>query len=111
MAKRKRAYSRIARQAAELLGLQIRQARVERRWSVRELAERAGISTDTLLRVERGDPTVSLGIAFDVATLVGVPLFHEDRPRLAREVARGRDRVALLPQRVRRPETPVDDDF
>jgi transcriptional regulator with XRE-family HTH domain len=101
----------VARRAAELLGLQIRQARVERRWSVRELAERAGISTDTLLRVERGDPTVSLGIAFDLATLVGVPLFYEDRSRLAPEVARARDRVALLPQRVRPREMPIDDDF
>ena len=111
MAKRIRAYPRTVRQAAELLGSQIRQARVERRWSVRELAERAGISTNTLLKVERGDPTVSLGVAFDVATLVGVPLFYEDRPRLAAELARGRDRVALLPQRVRERVSDVDDDF
>ena len=84
---------------------------MERRWSMRGLAERAGISTNTLLRVERGDPTVSLGVAFDVATLVGVPLFYEDRQRLAAELARGRDRVALMPQRVRRRQTDVDDDF
>lgn len=111
MAKRTRAYPRPVRQAAALLGSQIKQSRVERRWSVRELAERAGISTSTLLRVERGDPTVSLGVAFDVATLVGVPLFYEDRSRLAPELSRSRDRVALLPQRVRERESDVDDDF
>lgn len=111
MAKRTRAYSRTVRQAAELLGSQIRQARVERRWTMRQLAERAGISTSTLLKVERGDPTVSVGVAFDVATLVGVPLFYDDPARLGAEAARGRDRVALLPQRVRERAEELDNEF
>jgi transcriptional regulator with XRE-family HTH domain len=110
MAKKTRAYPRPVRQAAELLGAQVRQARVERRWSTRDLAERAGISTGTLLRVEHGDPTVGLGVAFDVALLVGVPLYFEDPSRLAPELARARDRVRLLPQRVRE-RGAVDDDF
>jgi transcriptional regulator with XRE-family HTH domain len=87
---------------AELLGSQVREARIGRRWSVRGLAERAGISTSTLLKVEGGDPSVTLGVALDVATLVGVPLFDEDRARLGAELARRRDRLTLLPQRVRR---------
>ncbi|MDQ3935051.1 MAG: helix-turn-helix domain-containing protein [Actinomycetota bacterium] len=101
----------MVRHAAQLLGAQIRQARVERHWSIRELADRAGVSTGTLLKVEHGDPSVSLGIAFDVANLVGVPLFYEDPSRLADEVARSRERLALLPQRVRERETDVDDAF
>jgi transcriptional regulator with XRE-family HTH domain len=108
--KRTRSYSRTVRHAAALLGAQVRQARVERRWSTRELAERAGISTGTLLRVEHGDPTVSLGVAFDLATLVGVPLYFEDRGRLAAELGRARDRLALLPQRIHERDV-VDDDF
>jgi transcriptional regulator with XRE-family HTH domain len=99
------------RAAAELLGLYVKQARLERRWSVRELAERAGISTTTLLKIERGDPSVTLGVAFDVAALVGVPLFFDDRRGLAEELARNRDRVALLPRRVRGRDGDVDDDF
>jgi len=110
MSKRTRVYSRTVRHAAALLGAQVRQARVERRWSTRELAERAGISVGTLLRVERGDPTVSLGVAFDVASLVGVPLYDEEPSRLAPELARARDRLRLLPQRIRE-HGPVDDDF
>lgn len=109
MAKEKRAYSRTVRNAAELLGAQTRQARVQRRWSAQELAKRAGISLDTLRKVEKGDPSVSLGVAFDVAALVGVPLFFEDRSRLASETARARERLALMPQRVR--ARAVDDDF
>lgn len=111
MAKKTRAYSRTVAHAAQLLGLQVRQARIERRWSVRELAERAGISTGTLLKVEHGDPTVSLGVAFDVATLVGVPLFYEDRSRLATELTRSRELVTLLPQSVRARASDLDDDF
>lgn len=111
MAKQTRAYPRTVRQATELLGSQIRQARVERGWTVRALAERAGVSTNTLLRVERGDPTVGLGVAFDLATLVGVPLFVEEPSRLASEVARNRDRLMLLPQRVRESQSDDDDDF
>lgn len=109
MAKRTRAYSRTVRDAAELLGAQIRQARVERRWTAAQLAERAGISIETLRKVERGEPTVSLGVAFDVATLVGVPLFFEERSRLASELARARERLVLMPRRVR--PRAVDDDF
>lgn len=111
MPKRVRAYSRTVRQAAALLGAQVKEARVERRWSVRELAERAGVSAGTLQKVERGDPSVSLGVAFDVAGLVGVPLFVEDRSELASELARRRERLALLPQRVRPSRDDLDNDF
>lgn len=54
---------------------------------------------------------MTLGVAFDVATLVGVPLFEEDRSRLAAELARRRDRLALLPQRVREPKGDLDNEF
>jgi transcriptional regulator with XRE-family HTH domain len=111
MAKQTRAYSRTVRHAAELLGSQIREARVERRWTVRELAERAGISTSTLLKVEQGDPSVTLGVAFDVATLVGVPLFDTDRAALGAELARRRDRLTLLPQRIREREEDLGNEF
>lgn len=111
MPKRARTYPRTVLLAAALLGSEIKQARIERRWTVRELAERAGITTGTLKKVEDGDPSVALGTAFDVATLVGVPLFYEEPSRLASESARSRDRAALLPQRVREPDEDVDDDF
>ena len=111
MSKRRYAYSRTARRAAQLLGSQVKQARLERRWSVRELAERAGVSTNTLHKVEQGDPTVALGTAFDVASLLGVPLYYEDYRRLASEVERHRERAALLPQRVHQPEGNLDNEF
>ncbi|MEQ9860538.1 helix-turn-helix domain-containing protein [Pectobacterium cacticida] len=39
-----RTYSRYSRDAARLLGLMIRTARIERKLTVEELAERAGVS-------------------------------------------------------------------
>lgn len=62
-------------------------------------------------KVERGDPTVALGTAFEVATLLGVRLFDLDRADLADRVERGRDRLALLPARVREPAGEIHDDF
>jgi transcriptional regulator with XRE-family HTH domain len=109
--KRQRIYSRNARQAAELLGAQVAVARRERQWSAHDLAERAGITVPTLRKVEQGDPSVSLGIALDVADLVGVPLFYEDGSRLSLDLDRTRGRAALLPQRVRRPGAVLKDDF
>ncbi|HTW41278.1 MAG TPA: helix-turn-helix transcriptional regulator [Solirubrobacteraceae bacterium] len=97
--------------ATRLLGAQIRQARRERRWSTSELAERAGITRPTLHKLEAGEPTVGLGIAFETAALLGVPLFREDRERLSIDAELTRERLAVLPQRIRRPARDVDDDF
>jgi transcriptional regulator with XRE-family HTH domain len=107
---RQRTYSPIALEAARLLGARVRLARRERGWTLRELAERVGVTQPTLIKIERGDPSVGLGVAFEAAVLAGVPLFHEDRSRLRLEAGRIEDRLALLPQAVRKP-TDVHDDF
>ena len=104
-----RAYSPVTAEAARLLGARVRQARRERRWTAEELAERVGVTHVTIRKVERGDPSVSLGTAFEAAALVGVPLFHEDPSRRALDMARIEDRLAVLPDRVHKPA--VDDDF
>jgi transcriptional regulator with XRE-family HTH domain len=107
--KRQRTYSPATREAAQILGKRIRLARVERRWTLAELAERVGTSVPTLRKIEAGEPSVSLGLAFEAAVLTGVPLFHGDRSRLALEAARLDDRLAVLPRLVRKPE--IDNDF
>jgi len=103
-------YSPRTIEATELLGTQVRIGRLERRWTVRELAERVGVSVVTLRKIERGDPSVGLGIAFEAATLTGVPLFYEEPSRLAAELRRAEDRLAVLPSRARQP-TRFDNDF
>ena len=101
--------SRATTHAAHLLGLQVQEGRRRRRWTQSELAERMGVSKATLAKVERGDPSVALGTAFEAAILVGVPLFAGDADSKRSEERRLEDRLALLPERVRR--VPVDDDF
>lgn len=109
--KRPRSYSPHAIEAGRLLGEQIAIARRERRWSQKDLAERAGITPPTLSKVEHGDPGVALGTAFELASLVGVPLFHEDRTPLSLDLDRTQARAALLPARVRARKGKLIDDF
>src|SRR5271165_1205647 len=108
--KRSCTYSPLTVEAAKLLGARIRLARRERRWTLQELADRVGVSHVTMRKVERGDLTVALGIAFEAASVVGVALFHEDRSRRSLEAGRVDDRLAVLPQLVRKP-LKMDDDF
>lgn len=106
-----RSYSHYAEEAARLLGAQVELARRGRQWPIRELAERAGVSVNTIRKVESGDMTVAIGTALDVAALLGIALFHEDRERVATERELVAARLALLPRRTRRPRRQVDDDF
>ncbi len=108
--KRVRTYSPVTVEAARLLGARVRLARRERRWTLQELADRVGVTEVTMRKVERGDLTVGLGVALEAAAVVGVPLFHEDRSRRSLEAGRVDDRLALLPQSVRKP-VEYDDDF
>jgi transcriptional regulator with XRE-family HTH domain len=105
-----RVYSPLTIEAAKLLGARVRLARLERRWTLQGLADRVGVSHVTMRKIERGDLTVALGVAFEAAAVVGVPLFHEDRSRRSLEADRVDDRLAVLPQLVRKP-LKVDDDF
>jgi transcriptional regulator with XRE-family HTH domain len=107
--KRPKNYSPRTSEAAALLGSRIREGRRERRWTLEELAERVGIGVVTMRKIEQGDPKVGLGPAFEAASLTGVALFHEDPSRFVLEAARTQDRLAVLPQSVRKRE--VDNDF
>jgi transcriptional regulator with XRE-family HTH domain len=109
--RRARTYRSQTASLIRLLGLEIARVRRERRWTVAELAERAATSVPTVRRIERGDPTVAIGTVFEVATLAGLQLFGADRSELPGLIDRSRDRLALLPAKVREPSQPVHDDF
>ena len=99
------------RDALRVMAQQIAAARRERRRTAADVAERAGISRTTLTKIEHGDPSVAIGTVFEVASLLGVPLFSASRDELAALAARGEDRLALLPDRVRESDLDIDDDF
>jgi DNA-binding XRE family transcriptional regulator len=106
-----RTYSKYALEAAALLGKQLKLARKQRRWTESDLAERAGISRATVQKIEKGDMSCKLGLAFEVAALVGVELFSVDLDSLSRDSERLDDKLALLPKKVRKPVRTVDDEF
>ena len=97
--------------AIELLGSLIRIARKERKMTVQELADRAGISRGLVQRIERGDPNCSIGAAFEAATIVGVPLFELDSKQLSQKLNQANEKLALLPKSVHKLRQTVNDDF
>ena len=111
MMAKQRTYSRYARQAAILMGEQIRLGRKQRRWTEKSLADRAGISRATLQKIENGEMSSAIGLVFEVATLVGVKLFESETLPLSMHIEQTRDKIALLPQRIKTKKKDVYDDF
>lgn len=111
MPKRDRSYSPQTRDAVEVLGAQIAVARRARGWTAAALGERVGVTGPTISSLEKGSPTVAIGIVFEAATLLGIRLFGVEGPELSRLARQGRDTIALLPSRVVTRQEHVDDDF
>lgn len=88
------------RRALRKLGADIKDARRRRRIPTAVMAERALISRPTLVKVEKGDPGVSLGIYATVLYVLGMV------DRLGELAAAERDPVGLeleqeqLPERI-----------
>jgi len=108
---KQRTYSKYALEATTLLGEQIKLGRKQRKWSEKSLAERAGISRATLQKIENGEMNSAIGLFFEVATLVGVNLFEHDNFPLSRQIEQTKDKVALLPKRIKSKTKVVHDDF
>lgn len=69
------------------LGDQIKMARLRRDLSSEQIAERAGIARNTLIKIERGDEGVSMGAYFRVLISLGLA---EDILQLAKDDVLGR---------------------
>ena len=106
-----RAYSRINREAVALLGQFIRIARIERKLGLEELASRVGVSRDMMRRIEQGDPRCGIGLVFEAAAIIGVPLFDSDHTPLSSHLAELQAKLRLLPKAIHKPRTEVKDDF
>jgi len=64
-------YPKMARTLA-LMGEQIRLARLRRKISVDTVTNRAGVSRSTVWKVEKGDPSVSIGAYTRVLNAIGM---------------------------------------
>lgn len=106
-----RTYSRYNREAVALLAGLIRAARKERKLTVQEVADRAGISRGLLQRIEKGDMKCEIGVVFEVAVIVGVKLFDADETTLTKQLRQIEDKLSLLPKSVRKTTRVADDAF
>lgn len=61
-----------AQKALKALGANLKEARIKRRLTMKLVAERAGIKTDTLSKAEKGDATVSMGIYAKILFVLGL---------------------------------------
>ena len=97
--------------AVRLLGQLIKRKRKEKRMPAAELAERCGISRNTLNRIEQGSPKCEIGIVFEAATIIGVRLFDLEDNRMKRYVREQEEILELMPKSIRDNIEDDDDDF
>ena len=71
----------------QTLGENIHLARLRRDLSSEQVAERAGISRNTLIKIERGDEGVAIGMYFRVLIVLGL---QDDLLLIARDDVLGR---------------------
>jgi len=93
----------------ELVGRRVRSARAERRWTIRELAERSGVSVRFLVQLESGHGNISVKRLADLARAFDVPtaeLLSDHYPEARRVVAllglRGAGKTTIGKQLARR---------
>jgi DNA-binding XRE family transcriptional regulator len=89
--------------ALTVVGQEIRLARQGMGWTVQELADRAGVNEKTVRAIEAGAPTAAIGTVFELAWLVGLQMLGHTDDELPALLARGQERLALAPARVRKP--------
>jgi transcriptional regulator with XRE-family HTH domain len=106
-----RSYSHYNRDAVALLGKLIRSVRKERKLTVQEVADRSAISRGLLQRIEKGDLKCEIGAVFEVATLLGIQLFHADSATLHKYIRQIDEKLTLLPRSIRKIKREVDNDF
>ena len=111
MGKKLRTYSDNTLRVITLLASLIKAARKRKGWSETDLAERCGATRPTIRKIEQGSPATEIGLYFEVANILGIPLFTEDTRELTAIQERVNLELSLLPQRMRKKSKEVFDDF
>ncbi len=94
-----------------LLGQLIKTARQQRKMSQADLAQRLGVSRQTVIAIEKSNPQVAVGTLLEAAHIVGVPLLSDDTTALTQWQAALAGFKALLPTRTHTQIVEIDDDF
>ena len=86
-------------------------ARKTRNVTVEELGKRCDISKRTMIKVLQGDPTVKIGVYFQAAVVLDIPLFEEDESRLQNAFQTGKTIEMMMPRRIQQQKVVLDDNF
>ncbi len=98
------------RRILAMLGENIRMARLRRKLSSKQLAERAGIGRMTLYRIEQGTPEVSIGSYLQVLFILGL---EKDLERVGLDDVFGRklqDAGMIVKKRVPKRKSPRENE-
>lgn len=98
-----RALPTAAADAVRSLGQDIATARKRRRISVRLMAQRMMVSPVTVQRLEKGDPSVGLGIVASALWVLGMTQRLRDLVSPASDAIGQTEEIGRLPRRVRSP--------
>lgn len=101
----------VAKAALAHFAALLRVQRKERNLTLKELADRLGISIPTVRKMLEGSASVAIGSYFEAARILGVPLFDPDSDRFAINASRTAEMELLLPKRVRTRQQEINDDF
>lgn len=94
-----------ALKALRKLGKDLNDARRRRRVTLQLMAERAGVSRATIAKIERGDPTASIGGYAAVLFVLGMTSRLSDLVDAAYDLTGRQLEEEKLPQRVRLPSS------
>ena len=86
----------------EKLGEDIRYARIRRKFTMSDLSKRSGISRSTLDKVEKGSPSVAIGIYARVIFLLGITGTVGQLADLSNDPISRDIEISKLPQRVKK---------
>ena len=96
--------SKYTHNTLQAMGSLIKAARYARGFSQVMLANRLGVTRQTMMAIEKGSPTVSIGTLFEAAYLLDAPLFSKDNNSLLKW-------QSILPKRVGQKKQKISDDF
>lgn len=97
--------------AVSTLGQLIKLGRQQQPFSQNDLAIRLGVSRQTVIEIEKGNPTVAIGTVFEAAVIVGVPLLSEVAEHLTQWQAALTGFQSVLPARTHTKKVDLKDDF
>ncbi|MDF1759554.1 MAG: helix-turn-helix transcriptional regulator [Coxiellaceae bacterium] len=106
-----RSYSDYCLDALQVLAKLITLHRKAKKMTAQELADRVGICRSTLYKIEKGDAKCEIGVVFELCSVLGICLFNSDGGDMARFNEAMNDKLALLPQAIRKKTDKVDDQF